>query len=189
MPVNRPSSRSAPLSGRPRIGSKVPLRDAPRPVTAGRSAGASFAVTALLIVGASLLVLDFRIFVFFLVGMSPTIVAFIIDVDRRKYAARSVGCLNFAGLTPYFRRLIDNSGSGAVLDLASDMTAWLVVGGAASVGWLIHFFMPVLVGQVMQLIDLARVGALRRRQRELVKEWGEDIRNGTAPGQRTPPGR
>ncbi|MFO1188583.1 MAG: hypothetical protein U1E97_03095 [Alphaproteobacteria bacterium] len=150
----------------------------------------SVALTLILLVAAMLLIFDFRIFMFFLVGLSPAIVAFIIDADPRKYAARSVVGLNFAGLTPYFGRLLDESaGQKAVVDLASDMTAWLVVGGAAGAGWLLYFSMPMLVGQVMRLVDTARVGSLRARQRDLAKEWGEDIRSGTAGGKGNPPGR
>jgi len=150
----------------------------------------SVALTLILLVAALLLIFDFRMFMFFLVGMSPAVVAFIIDADPGKYAARSVGFLNFAGLTPYFGRLLDESlGKDVLVDLASDMTAWLVVGGAAGAGWLLYFSMPMLVGQIMRLIDTARVGSLRARQRELAKEWGEDIRSGTSAAKGTPSGR
>jgi len=135
-----------------------------------------------LLVGGGLLVFDFQAFLFMLIGMSPTIVAAVIDTDPPKYAARSVGCLNFAGLTPYLGRVIGRSGDERVIvDLASDMTAWLVVSAAAAAGWLIYFVMPMVVGQVMRLIDSARIASLHARQRMLAKEWGDEIRKGDTP--------
>lgn len=187
MPVSRPQPGRGQFSAAGRFVPKV--KPGAERASVPR-AGASFALTVILLIGGGLLVIDFRLFMFFVVGMSPTIVAFVVDADRRKYAARSVGCLNFAGLSPYFGKLIDGShGTSAVIDLASDMTAWLIVGGAAAGGWLLHFCMPMLVGQVMRLIDRARVGALRLRQRELAKEWGEEIRSGAADGKSSPPRR
>ena len=49
---------------------------------------------------ASLVFIIPQVFILLALGLSPTVVAFIVDKSKSKYAAFSVGGMNVAGVTP-----------------------------------------------------------------------------------------
>lgn len=112
----------------------------------------------------------------FAIGMLPTVIAYMIDRRKEKYAAFCVGCMNFAGVLPYGMRLwvSEHSVEGSMRQVA-DPVALLVMVGAAAVGWVIYFVAPSIVGVFLRLQAEQKVRRLKELQRELMEEWGEDI--------------
>src|SRR3954465_7097092 len=70
-------------------------------------------------------------------GMLPFIVAWFIDRREEKYAAYCVGGFNFSGVLPYLFLLWATGNSiNAFGVIAKSPFSWLVMYGAAALGWL-----------------------------------------------------
>lgn len=128
----------------------------------------------LLIIPAALIVLPTTIL--FGVGMIPTIVAYIIDRDPEKSAPITVGGLNFCGCMPFAIDLWKHhhtiSAAGKVF---ADPLAWLVMYGAAAVGWGLYYGIPPLVAGVEVSRSESRLDVLKQKKVALVQEWGPDV--------------
>jgi len=129
--------------------------------------------------------------VFVLVGMTPTIVAFIIDRSPKRYATFCVGGMNFSGV---FFFLLDLWTHGEhtiahALDILSNVFALAVILSAAGFGWLLFVAVPPVVAMFLTVMAQRRVVYLRTRQREIIEEWGEDVvaAAGAAPPPNMPP--
>jgi hypothetical protein len=114
--------------------------------------------------------------ILFCFGMIPTMVAYLIDPFRSKYCARSVGMLNLAGVVPFLMKLwSENNTVSGVMDLLADPFSWLVMFGAAAMGWLIYLGVPTLVSVYKVIRAEQTIGVLKERQKELMEEWGEKV--------------
>ena len=114
--------------------------------------------------------------VLLLVGMIPTMVAFVIDRDPDKPAPITVGGLNFCGCLPFAIDLWKHGGGVAqVMKLLVDPMAWLVMYGAAAVGWAFFFGIPPLVASAEIMRSERRVELLKTKKVALVKEWGPEV--------------
>lgn len=117
------------------------------------------------------------------IGLLPTLVAFVVDINPRKYAARSVGFLNFAGTLPFLVTLWSGSHDlVSAMKILTDVFAWLVIYSAAAGGWLIYMAMPSFAGFLMEFHAARRASALEAQRAKLIKEWGEGIDRNRRPG-------
>lgn len=111
------------------------------------------------------------------VGMVPTLVAFIVDRYPRKFVAKTVGYLNFAGCLPFLLRLWKGSGGiESVLDVLRDPFTLLTMYAAAASGWLIFFVMPPLVTAWLAVSHEVKLQSVKSRQNGLIEEWGREVR-------------
>lgn len=114
--------------------------------------------------------------ILFTIGMIPTMVALVIDRDPEKYAAVTVGSLNFCGVMPAAISLWQ---SGHTIDRATTLLLgpfnllWILLGAAA--GWLVYFAVPPLVSMTIGIKAKAEIERLGKRQQELIQEWGEAV--------------
>lgn len=132
----------------------------------------------LLILPAALVVLPTS--VLFGLGMIPTIVAYAVDRSSEKSAPITVGGLNFCGCLPYVIDLWKHSGTlTAALKVFSDPLAWLVMYGAAAVGWAFYYGIPPAVANAELLRSERRVDVLKQRKVALVQEWGPNVAGDT----------
>jgi hypothetical protein len=135
--------------------------------------------TRLVIGGASLVVLAafaLPTSVLMLAGMIPAGVAAIVDRHPRKLLARTVATMNFAGVMPFAIKLWVgvNSMTGLASLLASPFS-WLAFYGAAGIGWLLYLGAPAVTTLLMRQSLVTRRETLETLQRNLIKEWGEEI--------------
>lgn len=112
-----------------------------------------------------------------LVGMIPTFVAYIIDTRPQRYAARTVGYMNFAGVTIVAAEMWggDNTWQRA-LELISQPTNWLIMFGCAAVGWVFFYAAPPIVYAYLTVANEVKSKQLQKEQRELIKEWGDEVK-------------
>lgn len=111
------------------------------------------------------------------VGMLPTGVAYLIDTHPRRYAAKTVAWANLAGaLIVVFELWGADRSIATTLDLLTDPMNWVIMLGAAGIGWGIHFTIPGLVLRYLDLSLEMKRKTLHERQKELEKEWGTDVR-------------
>lgn len=145
----------------------------------------------LLILPAALVVLPTTIV--FGVGMIPTIVAFVVDRDPEKPAPITVGGLNFCGCMPYAIDLWKHGHTiGAAAKVFADPLAWLVMYGAAAIGWAFYYGIPPMVANAEVMRAEKRIEVLRKKKVALVQEWGPQVAGdlfdedgGPEPGQET----
>ena len=117
------------------------------------------------------------------IGMLPTLAAMITDLRNEKYATLCVGCMNFTGVLPFMIRLWTEGHSyDQAFTVIADPFTWLVMYGAAALGWAIYFVAPGIVGMFIGMRTEQRIQRLRRRQRDLVEEWGPGVAGGRRDG-------
>lgn len=116
-----------------------------------------------------------------LLGMLPTAVAVLIDRSPGKTAALCVAGLNFAGVAPFIAALWSGPNTlGQSFTIMANLYTWLIMYGAAALGWLLYLASPPVVGSFLQIHAAQRVASLRATQARLREEWG--IGTKSAPG-------
>ncbi len=118
--------------------------------------------------------------VIFIACMAPTFVAAIIDREPQKTMWITVGSLNLAGTMPAWFALWTggNNLDVALGILTQPMMLFMAYGGAAA-GWLIYFQLTPMVAALMVRKNQKRLKEIDKRQKDLVKKWGEEV---TQPG-------
>ena len=113
------------------------------------------------------------------IGMLPTVGAMISDRRKEKYATLCVGAMNFTGVLPFMITLwTEDHSYERAFQIIADPFTWLVMYGAAAIGWSIYFVAPSIVGMFIGMRTEQRIQRLRRRQRDLVEEWGPGVAGG-----------
>jgi hypothetical protein len=163
---------------RPRIIVPAPRKPAlPGPKPAARPRRPTPVLTNLLytagVIGVLLTVLPTALVL--VIGGLPTLVGAIIDRHPRHYLTRCVGFLNFAGVAPYLVKIWMHHTVLAAMQMLTDPYVWLVMYGAAGVGWTIYLSAPSIAWLQVELMGTRRIKALQTRQHQLVSEWGEEV--------------
>ncbi len=116
-----------------------------------------------------------------LVGMIPSIVAFIVDRTKGRMRAMTVGAINFAGCTPFLVEVFKkgNDISTAVSYIMEPRTI-VVMYMAAGMGYLIDWALTGIVSSIMVQRAKARIKEIHKQQKDLVDRWGPEV-NGTIP--------
>jgi len=139
-------------------------------VGAGR-AGASLALVGL----AASAVAAPAYFMLLVGGMIPTVVAFIVDHSPR-HLARTVAATNLAGLVlPALAILSGGSNFAAAFAVLREPQNWLMMYGAAAIGWIINAIMPALARIIIDMRAEQMNRQLMHRGEALIKEWGEEV--------------
>ncbi|MDP6805968.1 MAG: acyl-CoA synthetase [Rhodospirillales bacterium] len=129
------------------------------------------AVTFVLVV-----VISLPTVILLLFAMMPAIVAFIIDRTPQKYSVYCVGGINFCGVYPFLTDLWTGQHTvAAAVDTLTDVFSLLLIYSAAALGWMIYIAVPPLVGAVLTVMNQRRVTQLKDIQRDLIKEWGDEV--------------
>lgn len=128
----------------------------------------------LLVLPAGLVVLPTTIV--FGIGMIPTMVAYMVDRDSEKPAPITVGGLNFCGCMPYAIDLWKHGHNlTAAMKVFADPMAWLIMYGAAAVGWAFYYGIPPAVASAELMRAEKRVEVLKQKKVALVQEWGPEV--------------
>jgi hypothetical protein len=111
-----------------------------------------------------------------LAGMIPTMVAYVIDRDSSKPAAIAVGGFNFCGCLPFAILLWKGDHSfRQSFQILSQPLSWLLMFGAAAIGWAFYFGIPPLIAGAEVAKAERKIEALKKRKVSLVQEWGPDV--------------
>ncbi|HVZ01833.1 MAG TPA: hypothetical protein VHA35_20175 [Dongiaceae bacterium] len=110
-------------------------------------------------------------------AMIPTLVARIVDPGPGRHLTITVGSLNFAGALWFLHDLwVADLSFAAVGPTLGNMMGWLAALVGAGCGWTIHWVMPVFSRRIAETKSATRLARLRKRQAELVEQWGEPVR-------------
>lgn len=111
-----------------------------------------------------------------IIGMAPTLGAFLFDRARGHHLTLSMGMLNFCGLLPaVFALWSEGQTFRAIGTVLADPLTLLVPYGASGVGWVIFIGISPLVASYYQVASDARLRNLKQKQQGLIEAWGEEI--------------
>ncbi|MBM3569590.1 MAG: hypothetical protein FJX46_12660 [Alphaproteobacteria bacterium] len=116
-------------------------------------------------------------FIVIFVGMIPALVAIFIERGKDVRETMSVAALNFAGVAPVVATLwrkghtITNA-----LHTIQDLGNLFIMFGAAGLALAIMNLTPKIALRFITALDNRRVKAMREQQKEIVAEWGVDVR-------------
>ncbi len=155
---------------------------------AARSASAASTRAIILLVVAGLLVFTLPTVLILCVGMLPTFAAYLIDRRREKYTTLCVGSMNFVGVIPFLATLwTEDHSFDMAFKILGDPLGWLMMLGAAGIGWAIYFVAPSIVAMFMAARIEQLIERLKSRQTELVEEWGPGVSGNEGEEEETTP--
>ncbi|MDA8637595.1 acyl-CoA synthetase [Rhodospirillales bacterium] len=109
-------------------------------------------------------------------SMLPALVAAIIDRTDEKSATFCVGGLNFCGVFPYLLDLwFGDHSLNQSMTLLTDVYTLAVMYGAAGMGWMLYLSLPPVIASVIQVMSERRLEQLRKTQKTIIQEWGDEI--------------
>ncbi len=134
-------------------------------------------ITWLLVVLSILMAVVFKLgFLFFVIGMLPSIVSYYVDATRNNLTFQTVFTCNLAGILPFMAQMLTgDGGNAAVQNVITDATNWLIVYSTAGLGWVFILIAPLLSHNLVVAINKRQIGRLRAHQEELVSEWGSEL--------------
>lgn len=116
-------------------------------------------------------------------GMLPTGVAFVVDSSRGKYAASSVGGMNFAAMFPFlFDLWMHGNSVSAASAVLTDAFAMTAIYAAAAFGWILHLGVPAVACAIHRVTSVGKIARLRMRQQRLIAAWGEEVAHPVSGG-------
>ena len=111
-----------------------------------------------------------------LVGMLPTMVAFVIDRSSGKYATLCVGAMNIAGIFPSIFKLWTGQNSfSQAIQIITNIFDLVIMYGAAGFGWILYIIIPSAVSALLNIIAQRRITRIRKQQQQLIGEWGKNV--------------
>ena len=109
-------------------------------------------------------------------AMIPSLVALMIDEDPDKMGTITVAPINFCGALPSVMALWStNNSMPQALQLLADPVNWMVMYGAAAIGWTIYYVIPPIISGCVVRRHETEIARLTEHQEKLVAEWGADV--------------
>lgn len=150
--------------------------------SSGRGGGGKTA-TIYIVIGTLLAVTALPLCVLFVAGMTPTVVAVIVDRNPARYLSRSVAAMNLAGLVqPLLAVLHIGVSLASVEHILADPRSWLSMYGAAAIGWLLTLGMPWIARVFVDIRADQLQRQLQARAEALVTEWGDEVTGARGDG-------
>jgi hypothetical protein len=152
---------------------------AARKAPARRGRGFGGALIVMVLVGAVLVVTALPLCVLLLAGLLPSAVAAMVDRHPRRYLTAVVAISNLAGLVLPALALVKLGMSLAgAQQVLLDPRNWLIMYGAAGIGWVLSAVMQALARILLGIRDDREGRRLTKEAARLVDEWGSQVGGG-----------
>lgn len=116
-------------------------------------------------------------FVFFVIGMLPCIVAHYMDVSKHRYTFKTVFAANLSGMMPFITKIIGAGPSSSLLQtIMGDSTTWIMIYGAAIIGWLLILVCPMAAQAIVAAMHQTQFLRYDWLQKKLESEWGNEVK-------------
>jgi hypothetical protein len=123
--------------------------------------------------------ISYYAFAFFVLGMLPALLSIIIDRGSGRFASKTISACNFTGILPYLFDIgLAYEKDIYAKQVMADTNTWIVVYSFAGVGWLLIWLLPNLSSLFITFRADMRVKSLLTQQKELLEEWGEEVKTG-----------
>jgi hypothetical protein len=139
--------------------------------------------TILLVLISLVMVVVFRLgFIFILLAMLPSVVAFYIDISKGRYTFHTVLACNLSGVLPFVPEIISaTSSGGSVSQMMSNTVNWLIVYASAGVGWILIYVVPMAAQAFIHTMHDRQISRLQRMQNRILEEWGNEVEETNNP--------
>lgn len=136
----------------------------------------SFKQSVLFVGMAILLVMFIPTSVLLLVGMLPTMVAYVVDRHPSKNKTFTIGAMNFVGCFPYLLEIWLYSNSMEVsINLISQPKTIIVMYAAAALGYGVNIVVTYIVSALLLQRADVRVKRIEKEKMALVDRWGDKV--------------
>lgn len=110
-------------------------------------------------------------------GMLPTIAAYIWDRSKDKMTAFTVGAMNLAGCFPFLLELWLTEGHdiNTAFGKFEEIRTWIVIYLAAMIGWMIDWAMTGIIASIMVQKGQYRMQDIRKIKEKLIERWGPEV--------------
>jgi len=151
--------------------------------TDGSPAKKSKKATILLVLVSLVMVVVFRLgFIFILLALLPTVVAFYIDLSKTRFTFHTVFACNLAGVLQFIPDIISStSSSGSITQTMSNTTNWLIVYSSAGIGWVLVYAVPMAAQFFINNMHQRQISRLARMQGRIIEEWGKEVEEASNP--------
>ena len=110
-----------------------------------------------------------------LAGMSPTIVATLLDKTKERLRGFTVGCTNLAFCFYYWFELVEIGHTPEnALSLLTPVSFSIMMLGAI-LGYMIEFMVTRITELAMQKRAVDRIASIKKQQKLLVERWGREV--------------
>lgn len=114
-------------------------------------------------------------FIFLLLAMLPTVMAYYMDHTEDRSMFKTVFACNFAATLPTLAPMLQASKHYDIGTVMTTPMVWLFVYGGAAAGWCLIYLCRLVSRLFIVLLYEYRITALERVQKRLVDEWGAHI--------------
>ena len=133
---------------------------------------------ALIILSIFLIIFMRTGFLFFILAILPSIMAYYLDRSVQHYTFHTVFACNLAGTIPFIAQIIKNHAAQAEIQLVmGNMLNWLIIYAAAGFGWLLVFGAPAFAQGFINILHKNQIARLERMQNRIISEWGKEVGN------------
>lgn len=131
----------------------------------------------LLIISSLLLMAFLRTgFVFYIIGMLPSILVYYLDQSPHRYTFKTIFFCNLSGMLPFLGQLLRYGPSSAALqDIMGDPASWIIIYGSAAFGALLISITPLVAQTLIGRLHQTQVMRLQRAQKKIENEWGKEV--------------
>ncbi len=111
---------------------------------------------------------------FLLLGLLPTMVIKFTDDSDEGMWFKTIGCFNLAGIYPFLIDIvmIHNNSMKAIQAQMADSYTWLIVYGAAGMGYAALWFCPIFTEYFIRVTNTTKLNGHRKKLNRLHEEWG-----------------
>lgn len=118
-----------------------------------------------------------NVFLFVLLAFLPGMASILWDKKPGRFASKTVCSFNLTGMFPYIMA-ISASGSPDVVarNTLLDPFSWILIYGFAGFGWGVIYLIPQITLIILEVRSKLMIKKMEEFQKELLDEWGEDIK-------------
>ena len=154
-------------------------KDAKAPKASGKKGGGALLWIGIFIDGAVVL----PVTIIAVPGLIPGLVMWLTDRSRGRNLLVAAGTMNLAGVMAVALNLLRktslfnfNESIPYAIQLLYDPANWIVMWGAAGIGYALFKIIPPLVAQALATAAAFRAQKLKKNQEELKRLWGEEVK-------------
>ncbi len=136
----------------------------------------TFKIPAFGIMGTVCALIFFPTTIVLVVGMIPTIVAYLADGSKKKSKSITVGAMNLAGCTPFLLKLwLQDHSFEMALDVIGSPRTIIVMYSMAGVGYLLDWALTGIISTMLYQKGILRREQIERRQMDLIEKWDKKV--------------
>ena len=130
----------------------------------------------LIIVSLAMMALLRTGFIFTIIGLLPSIVAYYTDVTTERYSFKTILACNICGLLPSMEVMLRHGPSSSVLQaVMGNATNWVIIYGSALIGWLIVQICPMIAQVMIGSLHHTQISRITHLQKKIENEWGPEV--------------